>query len=105
MIHPVTVRDPKGKVKHVFDSAFLEERSKRICMDSGGHFASHKLRSDFCDRKACRKPFVTKQRGKKYCSKNCSEIVARQVAKETQARRREKHKKEKEINENRDRLI
>jgi hypothetical protein len=99
MIHPVTVKDPKGKVKHVFDSEFLENRSKTICMDSGGHFASHKLRSDICGRKACKNPFTTKQRGKIYCSKTCSEIVGREVARATKARQKEKKQNEKESHE------
>lgn len=96
MIHPVTVKDPAGKVKHVFDSEFLEERSKAICMDSGGYFSSHKVRSAFCGREACKKPFTTKQRGKIYCSKDCTNIVARQVARATKARRKEKLQKERE---------
>lgn len=96
MIHPVTVKDPTGKVKHVFDSDFLEERSKKIIMDSGGHFASHKLRSDLCDRRSCKKPFVTKQRGKIYCSKECSLIVGREAARKTKERYKERIKKERE---------
>lgn len=90
MIHPVTVKDPSGKVKHVFDSEFLEERSKAICTDSGGHFSSHKVRSGVCERPECGKDFVTKQRGKKYCSKDCTNIMSRRLAKEAKAKRKEK---------------
>lgn len=96
MIHPVTVKDANGKVKHVFDSEFLERRSKAICNDTSGHFSSHKMRSDFCGREECKKPFVTKQRGKKYCSRECSQIVGREVARATKARQKEKLQKERE---------
>ncbi len=96
MIHPVTVTNPKGKVLRVITSESLEARSKAICMAGDGHFASHKIREGKCERPGCSTPFWTKQRGKKYCSRECTNIVARRVAKETKARRKERLAKERE---------
>jgi hypothetical protein len=96
MIHPVTVKSPTGKVLRVITTASLEERSDAICQGGDGHFSSHKLRDDLCGREVCRKPFWTRQRGKKYCSRECTNIVARATALATKARQREKKLKERE---------
>ena len=97
MIHPVTVKDGAGKVLRVISTESLKARSDALC-DAGsqGHFASHKIREDLCGLETCRKTFWTKQRGKKYCSRDCTNIVARATAKATKARRKVKLKLEKE---------
>ena len=105
MIHPVIVKDASGKVKQIITSESLEARSKAICMDSGGHFKSHKMREDACDRPGCGKPFWTKQRMKKYCSKDCSLIVGREVALKTKARTKAKKLKRKKEEHGQDRAI
>jgi len=98
MIHPVTVKDASGKIKYVITSESLDARSTAICMDSGGHFASQKMREERCGRyPVCTKPLWTKQRGKKYCSPECAKIVGRATALKTKERRKLKLKKEKEI--------
>jgi len=96
MIYPVTVKDSKGKVKSVISSESLEARSTAICMDSGGHFASHKMREDVCDRPGCDNPLWTRQRLKKYCSPECGKIVGRETALKTKARNNAKKLKQKE---------
>lgn len=96
MIHPVTVKSPTGKVLRVITSASLEERSHAICQGGDGHFGSHKLRHDLCDRAACRKKFWTKQSVKKYCSRECTSIVARETALASKRKIRERKRKEKQ---------
>lgn len=95
MFYPVTIKDPKGKIKQVIGSQVLEERDNAIFHSVGGMFASHKIRTDVCHREVCKQSFVTKQRGKKYCSRNCTDIVARATAKATKVRRKERLNREK----------
>lgn len=96
MIHPVTVKNAKGKVTRIITSESLEERSKAICQAGDGHFASHKIREGICDRPGCDAQYWTRQRGKRYCSKDCAGIVGRAVALATKKRTQEKKRKAKE---------
>ena len=95
MIHPVTVKDNKGNTIRIITSGSLEERSTAICKSGDGHFASHKLRESMCGREECRTPFWTKQRGKRYCSKECTIIVSRSTALATKERRKQRLLEEK----------
>lgn len=105
MIHPVTVKDSTGKVKQVITSESLEARSTALCMDGGGHFKSHKMREDVCDRPGCGKPYWTKQRLKRYCSKDCSLIVGRETALKTKAKNRAKKIKQKKEEHGQSRVV
>lgn len=90
MIHPCTIKDPSGKIKMIFSTSYLTERSKAVAVLGDGFFKSHKVREGRCDREGCDNPFWTKQRGKRYCSTDCSIIIQRAIARRTKERKREK---------------
>lgn len=95
MIYPVTIKEKNGEIKRVISSASLKERNSAI-FESGGYFATNKMREDKCDRLECGKLFWTKQPLKKYCSKDCTAIVGRETALKTKARQKRKRENKKE---------
>jgi hypothetical protein len=96
MIHPVTVTNSKGMVVRVITSEELEDRSHEICQAGDGHFVSYQIREGKCERQVCQKPFWTRQRGKRYCSRDCSGVIQKETAKATKVRHKEKLRMKKE---------